>query len=91
MVRFICQLKGIVKRDSTIADFNRLLMELGLGDHTHNIKYREDAKNKNNFSKYLHSTPEHPDATIALLKKEGQELELILEQVLCHIVPEPLP
>lgn len=91
VVRFICQLKGIVKRDSTIADFNRLLMELGLGDHTHNIKYREDAKNKNNFSKYLHSTPEHPDATIALLKKEGQELELILEQVLCHIVPEPLP
>ena len=90
-MRFICQLKGIVKRDSTIADFNRLLMALGLGDQNHNIKYRDDAKNSKNFEKYINSTPEHPDATIVLLKKEGQELELILKQVLCHIVPEPLP
>lgn len=79
VVRFICRLRGIVALKCSMAIFGMLLEKIGLGNQENNMKQRTDANDKNALIAYDgHEYNRH----YYLLRKEGKEVEEILEDII---------
>ncbi len=79
VVRFICRLRGVVTRKSSLSIFGRLLEGIGLGNQESNMKQRQDANNDERLKDY--DDPKRKQY-FWQLKKDGDEVEALLRPII---------